>query len=173
MKKDFNEIVNKYIDNELNENELNEVEKMIESDEDFKTSITVQKFVHDSLHEIPLKSAPIGFTDLVMNKIIKKLSEKYKKNYLFRGVVSILSLVLVFILFIFFYYLGELEVIRDAAATTDNIFDKIVPTVTYLSQIVKTDLFKTITGLIGFIVLIGFYFNLNSHKELKEKLKQL
>ncbi len=37
----------------------------------------------------------------------------------------------------------------------------------------NTEIFKTVSGLLGFIVLVGFYFNFNSHKSLKNILDKL
>lgn len=173
MNTNYDEILNKYVDNELNQDELKSVENLVNTNPSFSTSLKVHKYVHDSLHEIPVKSAPSGITELVMNKIFKKLSEKYKKNYLFRGVISVLSLILIVTLFILFSYLGDLAFVKEATSASDIYFDKINPVFNYLYQLVKTDTFKTVAGLLGFIILIAFYFNLNSHKELKEKLNQL
>ena len=99
MKTDYNDIINKYIDKEVNSEEIERVNELIQSDSKFKKMISVHKYVHESLSEMPLKLAPQGFTELVMNKIVTSLSEKYKKNYWFRGVISIFGLILVLILF--------------------------------------------------------------------------
>lgn len=173
MNDNYNEIVNNYIDKELNQNDLEKVEELVRSNNEFRTILSVHNYVHETLYEIPQKNAPFGFTDSIMNKIIKKLSEKYRKNYLFRGVVSILSMILIFTLFFFFYYLGDLVFVQDVAESTRSYSNLFSSSFSYLSQIVKTDTFRTVSGLLGFIILIGFYFNYNSHKSLKDTIDKL
>lgn len=166
-------IVNKYVDNELNSKEINEIEELLSSDENFKKALFVHKFVHDSLYKMPLKVTSNGFTELLMNKIVHRISDKYKKNYAFRAVIAFFSIFLMASLFMLFYFLGSLDFVQTASSTANNYTEKIIPTISYFTDFVKTDIFKTVTGLIGFIVLVGFYFNLNSHKEMKNRLKEL
>lgn len=173
MKEYYNNIANKYVDNELNSKELNEVDELLNTSDDFKKTLSVHKYVHESLYELPLKLAPNGFTELLMNKIIHRISDKYKKNYAFRMVIAFFSVFLMVSLFMLFYFLGSLEITQTTSSTVSNYTDKIIPTFSYFTDFVKTDIFKTITGLISFIVLVGFYFNLNSHKEIKNRLKEL
>ena len=106
-------------------------------------------------------------------KHFKKIGEKYRKNYLFRGVVSILSMILIFTLFFFFYYLGDLVFVQNVTESTRSYSNLFSSSFSYLSQLVKTDIFRTVSGLLGFIILIGFYFNYNSHKSLKDTLDKL
>ena len=168
----FNEIVNKYVDNELNKEELNKVDELLNSNEEFKNTLTLHRFVHDSLHDIPLKLAPSGFTDLVMNKIVTPLSDKYKANYFFRFIIAAFSLIFVFMLFWFFYFVGDLELTKNVVSYTNNYSDRFLPSIGDFTNFIKTDIFKTITGVVGFIILIGFYYNMNSHKALKERLEK-
>ncbi len=112
MNDNYNELVNNYIDKELNQNDIEKVEELVQTDDKFRTILSVQNYVHETLSEIPQKFAPVGFTDLIMEKIVQKISEKYRKNYLFRGVVSVLSMFLIFTLFFFFYYLGDLVFVQ-------------------------------------------------------------
>ena len=172
MREYYNSIANKYVDNELNSKELNEVEELLSTNDDFKKTLSVHKYVHESLYEIPQKLAPNGFTELLMTKIVNRISDKYKKNYWFRGVIAFFSLFLAATLFLFFYFLGSLEFVQSASSTVNNYTEKIIPTFRHITEFVKTDIFKTVTGLISFIILVGFYFNMNSHKQLKNKLKE-
>lgn len=173
MIENYNNIVNKYVDNELNKQEIDNVNGLIDKDEEFRNTLSVHKYVHESLYDIPLKLAPNGFTELLMNKIVHRISDKYKKNYAFRAVIAFFSVFLMVSLFMLFYFLGSLEIVQTASSTASNYTEKIIPTISYFTDFVKTDIFKTVTGLIGFIILVGFYFNINSHKELKNRLKEL
>jgi hypothetical protein len=171
--KNYDNILNKYLDNELTIQEIEELSKLINEDEKFKIKLDVQKFVHNTLYNIPIKFAPNGFTDLVMNKIVDKLSDRYRKYYLFRGVISVFTLLLIVVLFWFFYFIGELEIVQSAVEYSSNYKDKIIPSVNYFTDYLKTDIFKTVSGIVSFIILIGFYFSFNSHKTLTDKLKKM
>ena len=173
MNDNYNELVNNYIDKELNQNDVEKVEKLVLSDNKFRTILSVHNYVHETLSEIPQKFAPVGFTESIMSRITKKLSDKYNKNYLFRGVVSILSMILIFTLFFFFYYLGDLVIVQSVAESTRGYSNLFSSSFSYLSQLVKSDIFRTVSGLLGFIVLIVFFFNYNSHKSLKDTLDKL
>ena len=173
MIENYNNIVNKYVDNELNKQEIDNVNDFLDKDEEFRNTLSVHKYVHESLYDIPLKLAPNGFTESIMNKIVRRISDKYKKNYFFRAIMAFLSLFFIGVLFLFFYFLGSLEIVQSASSSANTYTDKIIPTLTYFTDFVKTDIFKTVTGLISFIVLVAFYFNLNSHKEMKNRLKEL
>lgn len=173
MKDNYNELVNNYIDKELNQNELETVKELIQTNDKFKTLLTVQNYVHETLAEIPPKFAPAGFTDLIMEKLMHKISEKYKRNYLFRGVISALLIILIFTLFFFFYYLGDLAFVKNAAESAGNYTNIISSAFSYLSHIMNTEIFRTVSVLLGFIILIGFYFTYNSHKSLRNILDKL
>ena len=173
MKEKINDLVNNYIDKELNQKDLDKVNELVQSDDKFKTILSMHNYVHVTLSEIPQKSAPLGITELIMEKIVNKISEKYRKNYLFRGVVSILTMILVFTLFFFFYYVGDLAFVKSAAESTGSYTSIISSGFSYFVQIMNTEIFKTVSGLLGFVVLLGFYYNFNSHKSLKNILDKL
>ena len=173
MNDKYNELVNNYIDKELNQHELAKVEELMQTDDKFRTILSVQNYVHETLSEIPQKYAPLGVTDLIMEKIVRKISEKYRKNYLFRGVVSVLTMFLIFTLFFFFYYLGDLAFVKSATESTGSYTSIISSKFSYFTQIMNTEIFKTVSGLLGFVILIGFYFNFNSHKNFKNILDKL
>ena len=173
MNNNFNELVNNYIDKELNQNDLEIVEELVRSNKEFNTILSVHNYVHETLAEIPQKSAPIGFTELIMNKIVTSISEKYRKNYLFRGVVSVLTLILVCTLFFFFYFIGDLVFVKDVATSAGSYTNMFSSGISYFTELIKTEIFKTISALLGFIILVGFYFNYNSHKILKNTLDKL
>ena len=173
MNNNYNELVNNYIDKELNQTDLDNVEELVRSNEEFKTMLSVHNYVHETLSEIPQKFAPIGFTELLMNKIVHKISEKYIKNYLFRGVVSVLTLILVCTLFLFFYFIGDLVFVKEVTTSAGNYTDMFTSSFSYFAELIKTDIFRTVSALLGFIILVGFYFNYNSHKSLKDTLDKL
>ena len=171
--KNNDELLNKYIDNELNKEELNKVENLIKSDNQFKTELSVHKYVHESLLDYSARTAPAGITESIMNKILSGIGEKYKKNHLFTFVITVLSSIFILILFLFFYLIGDLTLFNKVSSVTLNFSDNLIPSFSSVKEILNSNVFKTITGLLSFIVLIIFYFNYNSHKDIKDTLKNL
>jgi hypothetical protein len=169
---DKKEIINKYIDNELTIKEIEETNKLINNDSDFKKNITTQKYVHETLYQIPLKSAPQGFTNLVMNKILNRISEKYKKNYFFRLVIAIFGVLLIVTLFFFFYFFTDLAFVQSSYKVVNNYTSQLLPIFNSITQLVKTDIFKIVTGMVSFIFFLGFYFNLNFHNNFKKQINK-
>jgi len=172
MKNKFDDLVNRYVDHELNQNELFEVEELVKKDEQFKVTLTTHKYVHDSLPDIPQQSAPLNITESIMKQIIGKLSEKYSKNYFFRVIIAAFVSILITFLFMLFFYASNLPFVQESTNISGYLKNYTQPAFNYIHKIVSTEMFKTVSGLLGFIVLIGFYFTFNSYKELKERLKQ-
>ena len=169
----YDELMNKYIDNELTSDELNQVEELIKSEKNFSSQLSLHKYVHETLYQVPTKKAPKNITEIIMRKIAGKISDKYKKNYLFRFVVATLTSILILTLFLFFYFLGDLELFKNASEFSFDYSDKILPSLSYIKDIFNSEIFKTVTGLLGFVILLLFYFNYNSHKQLKDTLNKL
>lgn len=169
---DKNEIINKYVDNELTIKEIEETNELINNDSNFKKIITTQKYVHETLYQIPLKSAPQGFTDLVMNKILNRISEKYKKNYFFRFVLASFGVLLVVTLFFFFYFFTDLAFVQNSIKVANDYSFKLAPILNNITQFIKTDIFKIVTGMVSFIFFVGFYFNLNFHNNFKKQINK-
>ena len=49
MKDNYNELINNYIDKELNQNDLEKVEELVRSDNKFRTILSVHNYVHETL----------------------------------------------------------------------------------------------------------------------------
>jgi hypothetical protein len=171
MKND--DLLNKYIDNELSRDELDEVEELVKTNNKFRSHLSVHKYLHETLYQLPIKNAPLNITEIIMNKISGSINKKYKKNYLFRFVIAVLTSILVLTLFMFFYFLGDLELFKNASEISMNYSDKILPSISYMNEIFNSNVFKTVTGILGFVVLLLFYFNYNSHKQVKDMLTKL
>lgn len=170
MNKD--ELINKYVDKELTIKEIEEANKLLSNDNKFNEMISVHKFVHETLYQIPHKFAPDGFTDVVMKRIINRISEKYKKNYFFRIILATFGILFIVTLFFFFYFFTDLAFVQSSYKVANNYTSKLLPILNSITQFVKTDIFKIVTGMVSFIVLVGFYFNLNLHNNFKKQIKE-
>lgn len=166
------ELINKYVDKELTIKEIEETNELIKKDEEFNKLISKHTFVHETLSQLPLKYAPKGFTDLVINKIINRINEKYKKNYFFRFVLTTLGILLVISLFFFFYFLTDLAFVQNFHKNVSNYSINFLPITEKIADLFKIKIFKILTGMISFIVLVLFYFNINKYNSFKSRIKE-
>jgi hypothetical protein len=172
MKNNHNDLINKYLDSEIDSVELNELNDLIKKDSEFKLNFSTYKYVHENLYDIPVQSAPHNITENIMSRIISSISVKYKKSYFFRVIISMFVFMFLGSLFLFFLYALNLPVVQQSLSFIGNSKDSLQPLFTKLNKVLTSDIFKTISAAIGFIILVAFYFTLNSFKNFKERLKQ-
>jgi ATP-dependent Zn protease len=172
MKNKYDDLVNKFVDNALSKSEINEVEHLVNNDKNFNLNLTTHKYVHESLHDIPQQSAPQNIAENIMKQIIGKLSDRYNKNYFFRVIVFAFISILITFLFMLFFYGSNLQVFQESTNITGYLKTYTKPVLSYGQKIITSDIFKTVSGLLSFVILLGFYFTFNSYKELKNRLKQ-
>jgi len=172
MKNNFDELINKYLDSEIDSDELNTVNDLIKNNSEFKAKFLTQKYIHENLYEIPVNSAPANITELVMGKIISKLSVKTQKNLFFKGILAILLVFLLISLYFFFSLLGDIKIVQQTVSYLDYTQNYFQPIFNFFSKVIKNDIFRTLSGLLGLIILLSFYFSLNSFKDFKNRIRQ-
>ncbi|MBK8945305.1 MAG: hypothetical protein IPM32_08560 [Ignavibacteriae bacterium] len=170
--KNYDELINKFLDNEIESTELNEFDNLVKTDSNFKMNFVTHKFVHENLYDIPIQIAPENITESIMSKIFNSISVKYKKSYFFRGIVSLFILMLITSLFLFFFYALNIPFVQNSLSNVKESKNFIQPFFTILNKVLTSELFKTISASIGFIILLSFYFSLNSFKDFKNRMKQ-
>jgi hypothetical protein len=79
---------------------------------------------------------------------------------------------LVITLFFFFYFLSDLALVQNTYQSANDYSAKFLPITKKIAEFIKTDIFKILTGIISFIILIGFYFNINMYNSFKNRIKE-
>jgi hypothetical protein len=130
------------------------------------------KYVHENLYDIPVQSAPANFSESIMSKILGTISVKYKKSYFFRIILSIFLFMIIASLFIFFFYALNLPAVQHSTSFVENTKNLFQPIFDKVNKVLTSGYFKTVSAAVGFIILIAFYFTLNSFKSFKDRLKQ-
>lgn len=168
------ELLNKYIDNELSSTELNEVKEALNKDEDAVMRLRALRLVDNSLKKIETESAPLNITDKIMDVLIKvPHALKPKGGFFFAMIISVFSL-------------GILAIFVAALKITDSTAG-VIPAVTSLNQakdfvdknLNTVQLFFTnqnvliVISLLSLILLAGIYFSIEAHKNFKNKLNSL
>ncbi len=172
MNNNYNELLNKIVDNELSSEEKISVNDLLKKDEEFKSKLKTHKFVHNSLFDLPVVQAPLEITSKIMGQIVSNISKKYEKHYFFRVVLAIFGIAFLTSIMMFVFYSFNIPNSSDTLGLLDSVKPYTKNIIPQLSKIFKSDLVKSIGGLISFIILLAFYFSINEHKNFKERLKQ-
>jgi hypothetical protein len=173
------EILNKYIDNELDVHELNIVNEHIKVCEVCLQKLKAQKVVDTNLRGISQFKLPEGFTENMMQQIavIRPASIHFKpqKSYLLRFIFLFLGLAI-----LTFFILGLYEVSQSSSSLSlDKLFwypeflKKISVEVNSYSALFKSQTISLIGGIFTFILLISAYFIYDSHRDFKNRLNNL
>jgi hypothetical protein len=168
------EILNKFIDNELSTAELTLLNDHIKVCNECLTRLKAQKVVDNNLKRIDTFQAPLNFTERVMQKIsATAVKFKPKKSYFFRVIFSV-------------FILGSLAVVAIAFASipadTSNsgtmewtkIFSNLIPKILsgYESSLGKSSI-SLIGTILTFILFVSGYFVIESHRKIKNQIDKM
>ncbi len=172
MNNNYDELYNKFVDNELSNKELEKINELMESDEKFRIGLKTHKFVHNSLFDIPLVQAPLEITSKIMGQIASSLSDKYKKHYFFRVILAIFGISFLISIIMFVMYSANIPNSSESFGFLELIKPYTKNIIPQISKMLKSDLVKSIGGLFSFIILLIFYFTINEHKNFKDRINQ-
>lgn len=166
MKKLNDELINKYIDNELNSEELKEFTNQINSDAEAIQKIKAVKLIEDTISKSEIIPAPANFTDKLMTSINGNISKVQTDSKFFKMIISIFSILIVGIFATTFATVSweNSEVTSKIKNFVDGVsFDGV-------SKLFQNENILMIGG--GIIVILGFsiLFIYESHKSFKHKL---
>lgn len=167
------EILNRYIDNELSSDELNEVREILKTSEDAKRRLYAIQLVHNELKKVPERTTSSEFTSNLMKKIIKRPEHKGQKYFIF----SVSSLFVLVSLAIIGYLTSYILSTGSSSQESNNNVDNLIYLVEKLIYGIKTLFTAGNVSIIGFIfsfaIIISAWFFFDSHKQAKTKLTKL
>lgn len=173
MKKLTDEILNKYLDNEISSNELTELKSYIANNPDEAEKFKAHKLVDEILRSMEHKLAPENFTVNFMQKFSKIIADKPRRHYFLWGVFGFLGLS-----FIGFFLFGLMNISSSKSSSTEEVFntisegiDKVLPSINSLNFSINSDLLMLIVSTLFLITLIAVYVMINSHRAFKEKIE--
>ncbi|MBU2493908.1 MAG: hypothetical protein KJ571_14870 [Bacteroidetes bacterium] len=168
------ELLNKYIDNELTDVELAEFKKEIQTDAEAQNKLKALKLTDEILNKMEVNRAPVNFTEMFMKKIITVSSfHKEKVSYFF---VSIISFFVLTITGILGYSISKIESGSSSIAEKNQYVQKTKEVLSgglgELNAILSNDNMLLIGAGLTFVLLISGYFLIENHKNFKEKLNR-
>ncbi len=167
------EILNRFIDDELNPSEKKEVNKIIKSSEDARRRLYAMKLVHTELKKYPPAKPSLDFTSVLMKKIIRRQEPKGQRYFIF----SISSVFIIISLAIIGYLTSFILSIGNSTDEGNGTVNNFVQLVEKLVNVIQTLFSNGNVSIIGFIfsfaIIISAYFFFDSHKQARAKLTKL
>jgi len=165
------EVLNEYLDGNLDEQKANEIEKLLASSENNKKRFNALKVIHDELSQLKEYETRKDFTKLVMSRLGKKFELPHHQKYFIFAIASIFILMCVGIV----AYIAT-AIISSSAPQTESI--QVTETVHQLSNGLIHELKKIFNSknlsLIGLIfslgIMISGYFFFENQKRNKANL---
>lgn len=171
MKKLSDEILNKYIDNELSQNQIDEINSKISENSSDLAKLKALKTVDSVLKQLPTFQAPGNVAQTIMGKIAKQSSVQYDFSKFFYGIIGVfITGIIASISYLFF----TSESVTKSDITLQPILEKaknlINTDFSGLYKIFSSNEFLIVSGSLAFILIAGLFFVFNFHKEYKEKI---
>jgi hypothetical protein len=168
------ELLNKYIDNELSEVELKELTEILKNDTDAQLRLKALHLTEEILRKIEISPAPENFTDKFMSKIVISHSVvKDKVSYFYVGMISFFALAIAGILG---FSISRIE-FGSSNLSGDNQYiektnDLFSGGLGYINSFLGNDSVLLTGAVLTFVLLMSGYFILENHKNFKENLSR-
>jgi hypothetical protein len=167
------EILNKYIDGELDSDTLNEVREALNSSDELRKRLRALQMVHAGLNNIKPDEVTPNFTRLVMSKIQKELKVKKEERFFIFSISSVfvaLSLIIIGYVIYLLAFSSKASKPLQVITNFSNTFEKgILFFKTFLGSI-NTSILGSIFSL---IIIISAYFLFENIKRTKEQISKL
>ena len=165
------EILNKYLDGELDKNQSAEIEEILNKSENDRKRFSALKLIHKELSLMREDKVSVDFTNNVMARLNKKFALPKQQNYF---IISIASVFILFCLVIVAYVVTA--VISSSAPQTESL--QITEIVNRFGSGLISELMKLFNGknlsIIGSVfslgILISGYFFFEHQKSGKINL---
>ena len=162
------EILNKYLDGDLDKNQSAEIEEILNKSENDRKRFSALKLIHKELSLMQEDKVSVDFTNNVMARVNKKFALPKQQNYF---IISISSILVLFCLVIVTYVVTA--IISSSAPQTESL--QITETVNRFGNGLILELKKLFSGknlsIIGSVfslgILISGYFFFEQQKRRK------
>lgn len=168
----LDELMNKFLDNEITKDELEELNNLLKHDDHLEKFKALQLF-ESAIKSYEYEKAPFDFTDKLMKKINSSKEVKSRRNYFVYFMNAILVLLLAGIILLILANTNWN--LRDNNFTSEikNITNHFVNKSFFAISILKNKSLAIISSFVSLIILITFYFTINSHKEFRKKIESI
>jgi len=159
------ELLNKYLDGELNQDEKDLVKISIESSLEVKKRYEALLKAHSLLNSIKEESPSIDFTKLVMNKLNKKSVIVKQQKFFLLSILSLLGLVILGITgYVLFQVISSMQPTQSSEMVTTYTKDL----GDYISNLFGQKNITILGSVLSCIMLISGYFLYDYQKHSKK-----
>lgn len=174
MKKITDEILNDYIDNQLDNASIQELKKQLDENEIALNKLKALRVVDNSLKNIEVIPAPEGFTNRLMNLIAKSTKKVASKvSYFFVSVIGLFTVMILSVLGFAYYTSAKSTQVSEYDTSLTKVSEYVSQFVLLLKNFFSNQNITTIGMALTVLLLVSGYYLMESHKEFKEKIKNL
>ena len=159
------ELLNKYLDDELNREEKDFLKISIEKSPELKKKYAALLDTHSLLKNVEPDSPSQDFTKLVMNKISSKSSTARQQKYFLFSVLSLFGLIVLGITgYVLFQIISSVQASESTEVVTTyskNVGD-------YFSNLFGQKNISIFGSILSFIMLVSGYFLFEYQKQSKK-----
>ena len=171
MKELTNEILNKLIDNELNNSEIDELHNLIKNNEKLLSRTKAHQMVDNVLKKLEIEEAPQNTTELIMGKITQSVLAKENKNGFFKFMMGTFA---VSIIGVIGFVLSSKPTSQGVSGSyLSTLKNKLLENLGSLSLPISNELLLVISSALTVIIMISGYFIFEEHKSFKQKLDSI
>jgi len=164
------EILNKLIDDELNNKEIIELHDLIKHDEITLSKVKAHQMVDSILKKIDIELAPENTTSIIMERISNSLLIKEKKNGFFKFIVAAFVFLIISIIGYLFSIASETQ-LTETSSRYSEITSDLIKFFSSFNISLNNELMLIIGGVLTVLLLISGYFMLEEHRSFKQKLE--
>ena len=167
------EILNKYLDSELNMEETEQLKSALRNSEELQRKFNSLKLVHDKLSILKEDEVSAGFTEKLMKKIVIRKSVVPKQQKYF--IASVATFITILCLVIFGFSISAMiSATSSSVGDSNSVFDSIPNLsdglVKTLKQLFSGAGLSIIGSIFSIIVLISGYYFFEMQKRAKANL---
>jgi len=172
MNKLSDEILNKYIDGELEHGSLKNVNEVLAYSIEDRKRLQALKTVHNELKKIKEDRVTDAFTNLVMQKLLaRKKAFKEQRNFFFVMLSIFISIILVIIGWVIYSAITRSGDAQTSQSFTQHIVLFFHSIASAISQIFTPKGMSIFGSIISLGILISGYFFFENLKTSKQKIR--
>jgi len=167
------ELLNKYLDGELNNQETAEVNSALSTSEEFRKRYNALRLVHDKLSKMEVEQVSSGFTSKLMGRLPHRVTVPRSQKYF----IASISFVIVVICLGIIAYLTSIVAasIPEQSSSTgalNNLDNFIAVFISAMEKLFRGKNLSIIGSVFSFGILISGYFFFEYQKKAKANLSR-
>lgn len=167
------ELINKYIDNELDLNELKLIDDHLKGCSGCSMKLKAHRLVDIKLKQLDTPGVPDNFTFRVMEALktaSPAVSKRTEKNYLPRSIFAFFAMIIAAILGFVTYSIFSIEDDGQLSGLFDKTAEGSAMVFSTYMKLMQSQAFSVISGSVILILFLGLYFIHESHKNFRNRL---